>query len=87
MINNHLKYLGGRTMALPIYGARFLRLRLMAVAAAVLIIPGVGDGAFAFVTNIVDGTASVIDTATRKVIAEFPVGRGPNGITYRLPQG
>jgi YVTN family beta-propeller protein len=45
------------------------------------------DGAFAFVTNIVDGTVSVIDTTTRKVITDFPVGRGPNGITYRLPQG
>jgi DNA-binding beta-propeller fold protein YncE len=25
----------------------------------------------------------MIDTAARKVIATFSVGRGPNGITYR----
>jgi YVTN family beta-propeller protein len=36
-----------------------------------------------FVTNIVDATVSVIDNATRKVVARFPVGRGPNGISYR----
>ena len=46
-----------------------------------------GDGAWAFVTNIVDGTVSAIDVATGKVVTTFPVGRGPNGITVRSPQG
>lgn len=45
------------------------------------------DGAWAFITNIVDGTVSAIDVATGKVVAGFSVGRGPNGITYRPPQG
>jgi YVTN family beta-propeller protein len=46
-----------------------------------------GDGAWAFVTNIVDGTVSAIEVATGNVVASFPVGRGPNGITYRSPKG
>ena len=41
------------------------------------------DGAFVFVTNIVDDTISVIDVSSRKVVTSFAVGRGPNGITYR----
>lgn len=45
-----------------------------------------GDGRWVFVTNIVDGTLSAIDTTTRKVSAEFSVGRGPNGVTYQSPQ-
>jgi YVTN family beta-propeller protein len=45
------------------------------------------DGAWVFITNIVDGTVSAIDAATRNVVAAFPVGRGPNGITYRSPPG
>ena len=45
-----------------------------------------GDGRWIFVTNIVDGTVSAIDTATRKVSAEFSVGRGPNGVTYQSPE-
>lgn len=45
------------------------------------------DGAWAFVTNIVEGTVSAIDAATGEVVRNFSVGRGPNGITYRPPQG
>jgi len=46
-----------------------------------------GDGAWVFVTNIVDATVSAIEVATGKVVATFSVGHGPNGITYRSPQG
>jgi YVTN family beta-propeller protein len=31
----------------------------------------------------VDGTVSVLDTATQKVVRNFKVGAGPNGITFR----
>lgn len=40
------------------------------------------DGAQAFVTNVNDGTLSVIDIATPKIIATYRVGKGPNGVTY-----
>jgi YVTN family beta-propeller protein len=43
------------------------------------------DGRRAFVTNIRDSTVSAIDTATRAVVASYPVGAGPNGITYGVP--
>jgi len=41
------------------------------------------DGKFVFITNIVAGTVSVIETSSRRVIAAFTVGKGPNGITFR----
>jgi YVTN family beta-propeller protein len=41
------------------------------------------DGRAVFVTNIVDGTMSIIDTERRAVIAAYRVGEGPNGITFR----
>jgi YVTN family beta-propeller protein len=44
------------------------------------------DGRYVFVTNIVDGTVSVIETERRSVVTAFPVGRGPNGITFRPVQ-
>jgi len=34
---------------------------------------------FAYVANSGDGTVSVIDTATRKVVATIPVGKGGGG--------
>lgn len=40
------------------------------------------DGALAFVTNVNDGTLSVIDTASNEVVATHKVGAGPNGVTY-----
>ena len=41
------------------------------------------DGKRVFVSNIVDSTVSVIDTATQKVIRNYKVGKGPNGITFK----
>lgn len=41
------------------------------------------DGKRSFISNIVDSTVSVIDTATHKVIKSIKVGDGPNGITFR----
>ena len=41
------------------------------------------DGKFVFITNIVAGTVSVIDASSRTVVAAFPVGKGPNGVTFR----
>ncbi len=35
------------------------------------------------VTNIVDDTVSVIDTATRNAINTIKAGEGPNGITFK----
>jgi YVTN family beta-propeller protein len=40
-----------------------------------------------FVTNIVDGTVSAVDPASRIVVRNFKVGAGPNGITYRSASG
>ncbi|HEY5831021.1 MAG TPA: cytochrome D1 domain-containing protein [Hyphomicrobiaceae bacterium] len=42
-----------------------------------------GDGGYVFVTNIVDSTVSVIDAENRAVVADFAVGTGPNGVTFR----
>lgn len=41
------------------------------------------DGTRAFITNIEDGTVSVIDTTTQKKIDTIKVGKVPNGITFR----
>jgi YVTN family beta-propeller protein len=41
------------------------------------------DGSRALIANTMDDTVSVIDTATRKVINNIKVGKGPNGITFR----
>ncbi|WP_374350699.1 beta-propeller fold lactonase family protein [Chitinimonas sp.] len=43
------------------------------------------DGAYAFVSNIEDGTFTVIDTASHRVVAIHHVGAGPNGISYQAP--
>ena len=40
------------------------------------------DGDWVFVTNIVAGTVSVVDRRLGTVAADFPVGRGPNGIAF-----
>lgn len=40
------------------------------------------EGRTAFATNTNDGTVSVIDLATEKVIATVPVGYTPNGISF-----
>jgi YVTN family beta-propeller protein len=40
-----------------------------------------------FVSNIVDGTVSAVDQASRTVVRTFKVGAGPNGITYRSASG
>jgi YVTN family beta-propeller protein len=36
-----------------------------------------------FVSNMQADSVAVIDTATRRVIATYPVGAGPNGISYQ----
>jgi YVTN family beta-propeller protein len=41
------------------------------------------DGQNVFITNIVDGTVTVIEAKSHSVITAFAVGRGPNGITFR----
>jgi YVTN family beta-propeller protein len=41
---------------------------------------------FAYVANNGDGTVSVIDTATRKLVATIPVGRGGDGVAV-TPDG
>ncbi len=38
------------------------------------------DGAAVYVANTADGTVSIVDTATRKVVATVPVGRAPMGV-------
>jgi YVTN family beta-propeller protein len=40
------------------------------------------DGAFVLVSNLFAGTVSVIEAATHRVVATYPVGAGPAGITY-----
>lgn len=37
----------------------------------------------AWISNIEDGNVAEIDTATEQVRKRYPVGKGPNGITYR----
>lgn len=44
------------------------------------------DGAYVFVSNIEAGTFSVIDTASRTVVASHKVGAGPNGISFQAPE-
>ncbi|MDP3845570.1 MAG: cytochrome D1 domain-containing protein [Pseudomonas sp.] len=44
------------------------------------------DGAYVFVSNLQAGTFSVIDSASRQVIANHRVGAGPNGISYQAPE-
>lgn len=41
------------------------------------------DGRLVFVTNIVDATVSAIDTGTRRIVATYAVGAGPNGVTFK----
>lgn len=40
------------------------------------------DGALAFVTNVNAGTLSVINTQAPAIVKTYPVGAGPNGVTY-----
>lgn len=44
------------------------------------------DGAFVFVTNIVDSTVSLIALKDQSLIKSYAVGKGPNGITFQAPQ-
>ncbi|RWA68081.1 MAG: YncE family protein [Mesorhizobium sp.] len=44
------------------------------------------DGAFVFVTNIVDSTVSLIVVKDQSLIKSYAVGKGPNGITFQAPQ-
>ncbi|WP_087004730.1 YncE family protein [Rhizobium sullae] len=44
------------------------------------------DGAFVFVSNIVDGTVSQISVESRTVVGTHKVGKGPNGITFEAPR-
>jgi YVTN family beta-propeller protein len=37
---------------------------------------------FAYVTNLVDNTVSVIDTARNKVVATIPVGTAPFAVAF-----
>lgn len=41
------------------------------------------DGAFVFVTNIVDGTVSLVSVKDQAVLKSYAVGKGPNGITFQ----
>lgn len=45
--------------------------------------PTSGGGSRAWVSNQVDDSVSVIDTATREVVATVAVGAAPNGLAYR----
>jgi YVTN family beta-propeller protein len=46
------------------------------------------SGKHAYITNIYDNSVSVLDLATRQMIATVAVGDAPNGISYspRVPQ-
>lgn len=39
-----------------------------------------------FVTNSMENTMTVVDVPGRRVLRSFPVGKGPNGITYQPPR-
>ena len=41
----------------------------------------IGDGRYAFVTNIYEATVSVIEIESMKVVATVPTGKAPNGIS------
>ncbi|MDG4893621.1 cytochrome D1 domain-containing protein [Mesorhizobium sp. WSM4976] len=43
------------------------------------------DSAFVFVTNILDGTVSLISVKNQSVLQSYVVGKGPNGITFQAP--
>jgi YVTN family beta-propeller protein len=43
------------------------------------------DSAWTFVSDIHNGTVTVIDLRERKVVRQIAVGKGPNGITYAAP--
>jgi YVTN family beta-propeller protein len=40
------------------------------------------DGTRAYVTNTIDGTVSVISTASNKVVATIPVGNFPLAVSF-----
>ncbi|WP_292117752.1 hypothetical protein [Mesorhizobium sp.] len=37
-------------------------------------------------TNIADGTVSLISIKDQSVVKSYAVGKGPNGITFQAPQ-
>ncbi|WP_189434773.1 MULTISPECIES: hypothetical protein [unclassified Mesorhizobium] len=37
-------------------------------------------------TNIVDGTVSLISVKDKAALQSYAVGKGPNGITFQAPQ-
>ncbi len=41
------------------------------------------DGKSIYVTNMFDNTVSVIDNGRNEVVATVPVGKTPNGVTYK----
>jgi YVTN family beta-propeller protein len=41
------------------------------------------NGQLVFISNLFAGTVSVIEVANQRVVASYPVGEGPAGITYR----
>ena len=41
------------------------------------------DGSRAYVTNQLSATVSIIDVATRTIVATVPVGKKPNGVVFR----
>jgi YVTN family beta-propeller protein len=45
------------------------------------------DGELALISNLFANTVSVIEVATQRVVATYPVGEGPAGITYRPARG
>ena len=40
------------------------------------------DGKFVYVTNLLSGDVSIIDTATDLEVAKIPVGKEPNGVSF-----
>lgn len=66
---------------------RFRFSRLVLGALALCLVSGVANaGPKAYVGNFKDNTVSVIDTATRTVVATIPVAAGPHGMTI-TPDG
>lgn len=63
--------------------------------AVAMMTPGAGahgqvvsdDGELAAISNLIAGTIAVIDVASQTMVAEFPVGDGPAGVTYRPVAG
>ncbi|MFF3684429.1 YncE family protein, partial [Streptomyces sp. NPDC002187] len=73
---------GGRSwwVALRAWVAGVAVLAGLAVPLAMATPAAAQTGTFAYVANSVDGTVSVIDTATNTVTTTIPVGSGPFGV-------